>query len=166
MNDESGEQKISWKEKLSAQESKELQKNTNKLAGLLHEEWREPRKKENGTFKPRMKKTKDEKWIKINGTNVVDIANTNYDNLPSDWQAENKASAEVAMDQIYKAKSNNENMDKYFIESASSVIHDEWLKRNGEWAPEEQKMPYYKLSDEEKQKDRAIIEKAIQIINK
>ena len=32
-------------------------------------------------------------------------------------------------------------------------MHDAWLKRNGEWAPEEQKLPFDDLSVEEQEKD-------------
>lgn len=32
------------------------------MASDLHETWRETRKREDGTYEPRMKKSKDEKW--------------------------------------------------------------------------------------------------------
>ena len=32
-------------------------------------------------------------------------------------------------------------------------IHDAWLERNGEWAPEEQKLSFDNLSIEEQEKD-------------
>ena len=49
------------------------------------------------------KETKDEGWIKSRGTNKVDIANTDFEDLPSDWRSENRASAYVAMSLIYEA---------------------------------------------------------------
>ena len=94
----------SWKEKLADIDKKEMKKNTEELASQLHDAWREPRKQEDESFEPRIKKTKDKEWIKLHGKDEVDIANTNYENLPSDWQAENKASAEVAMNILYENK--------------------------------------------------------------
>jgi len=44
-------------------------------------------------------------------------------------------------------------------------MHDKWLERNGEWAPAEQKLPYDELSEEEKEKDRVVIKKAIDALN-
>lgn len=56
------------------------------MSNLLHDEWREPRKKEDNSFEPRIKKTKDEDWVKKSGTDEEDIANTYFSELPSDWQ--------------------------------------------------------------------------------
>lgn len=136
------------------------------LGSLLHDEWRAPRKKEDGTFEPREKSTKDEAWVKARGTDKVDIANTDYNNLPEDWKGENKASAEVAMALIHEANSRGDMFDTdIFIEEASDKIHDAWLQRNGSWAPPEQNKPYAELSEDEKEKDRAIVRKAIEIYN-
>lgn len=136
------------------------------LGGLLHDEWRAPRKQEDGTFEPRMKTTKDEAWIEAHGTEEVDIANTDYQDLPEDWKGENKVSAEVAMGEIYKAVEESTELDDAFVESASSVIHDKWLERNGEWAPPEQNKPFDELDEEEKEKDRVIVRKALKIYQK
>ena len=136
------------------------------LGSLLHEEWRNPRKKEDGSFDSRIKKTKDENWIKSHNTEEVDIANTEYKNLPEDWKGENKASAEVTVDEIYKAIDGKKELDSNFIEEASDILHKKWLERNGSWAPVEQNKPYLELSEEEKEKDRVIIRKGIEICNK
>ncbi|TSC93127.1 MAG: hypothetical protein CEN89_242 [Candidatus Berkelbacteria bacterium Licking1014_7] len=56
-------------------------------------------------------------------------------------------------------------LDESFVEEASSKLHDAWLERNGEWAPEEQKKPYEELPEDEKEKDRAQVRKAIEIYN-
>ncbi|PIR05512.1 hypothetical protein COV56_02355 [Candidatus Kuenenbacteria bacterium CG11_big_fil_rev_8_21_14_0_20_37_9] len=89
---------------------------------MLHDEWRKPRLKD-GLYESRVKKTKDQDWIKAHrGTDEVDIANTDYINLPSDWQAENKASAEVAVDEVLKNK--EKNFDNSFIEAVSAVVHE------------------------------------------
>lgn len=134
------------------------------LGGLLHDEWRAPRQKEDGSFEPRVKGTKDENWsIAHGGAKEVDIANTSFAELPEDWQRENRAAAEVAMNEVFRAAGGGRALDDSFIEEASSVVHEKWLERNGEWAPEEQKKPFAELSEEEKEKDRAQVRKAIEI---
>jgi len=137
-----------------------------KLGSELHDEWREPRKQEDGSYEPRIKVTKDEEWINKNKKSEVDIANTSFENLPSDWQGENKIAAEIAMQEVFNAVEVNQELDEEFIEKASNVIHEKWLERNGEWASEEQNKPYAELDEEEKDKDRAQIKKAIEIFNK
>lgn len=134
-----------------------------KLGSLLHDEWRAPRKKEDGTFEPRLKKTKDQVWAEKHGVSEVDIANTDYIDLPDDWKGENKISAEIAIGEVYKTIKNGQELDDEFVESASSIIHEKWLGRNASWAPAEQNKPYAELSDEEKEKDRVIVRKAIEI---
>lgn len=109
------------------------------IASSMHDGWREGRRKADGTFEPRMKD--DGKG------GQVDIANTDYKNLPKKWQAENKASAESAIAAV-QAHDN--------VDSAASQIHDDWLSRNGDWAPDEQKLPYSELSEVEKEKDRVV----------
>ena len=135
------------------------------LSSILHDDWRVPRKQEDGTFKSRTKKTKDNTWSEKHGTNEVDIANTDYVNLPKDWKSEYIISAEVAMDEIYKAIENGQELNDGFVEQASEVIHIKWLERNGSWAPAEQNKPYAKLSDKEKGKDRVIIKRAVEIFH-
>jgi hypothetical protein len=134
-----------------------------KLGSLLHEEWRAPRKKEDGSFEPRVKKTKDEAWKAAHGAEEVDIANTSFAELPADWQGENRAAAEVAMNEVFRAAEGGQNLDKSFVEKASATVHDKWLERNGAWAPEEQKKPFEELAEEEKEKDRTQVRKAIEI---
>jgi len=159
-------QQIPLEERLNDEQKKEMGSKTTELASSLHDEWRAPRKLEDGTFEPRVKATKDEEWVKAHGTDQVDIANSTYAELPKDWQGENKASAEVAMNLVYDASTMGRELDDEFVEEASSKIHDAWLERNGEWAPEEQKKPYLELSEEEKAKDRVIVQKAISIHKK
>lgn len=132
------------------------------VAGDLHDEWREPRKTSNDEYEPRIKNTSDEKWIEKNSTNEVDIANTIYEKLPSDWQEENKASARVAISEIIKVSNRKGELDDSFIEHASATVHKKWLDRKGEHAPPEQNKPYEELSEEEKDKDRKIILKCIE----
>lgn len=82
--------------------------------------------------------------------------------MPSDWQAENRASAEVAITGVEVALRAGRQIDDAFIEEASSALHDKWLERNGRYAPPEQNKPYSELTKEEKEKDRVIIRKAIE----
>jgi len=150
-----------------AQETPEQKKGrlVTQLGSLLHEEWRASRKQQDGTFEPRARKTKDQAWSEKHGADEIDIANTDYANLPEDWKGENKISAEVSMEEIYKAIENGQELNEDFVEQASEVIHAKWLERNGSWAPAEQNKPYAELSEEEKEKDRVIIRKAVEIFN-
>lgn len=115
-----------------------------------------------------MKKTKDSLWTEKHWTAEVDIANTLYVDLPEDRKYENRASAEVAMKQIYQTIKNKKSLDEAFIESASAVIHEEWLKRNA-WVYDAQygnpvlTQSYENLPEEEKEKDRVIVRMAISI---
>jgi hypothetical protein len=48
-----------------------------------------------------MKKSKDEEWTKKHGTDDVDIANTSFADLPSNWKYENLEAAKVAIDLVF-----------------------------------------------------------------
>ena len=63
----------------------------------MHDEWRAPRRLDDGRYEPRPKKTTDQAWIAKNNTDEVDIANTDYKDLPVDREKETKASATVAV---------------------------------------------------------------------
>lgn len=136
------------------------------LGSDLHEAWRAPRKLDDGTFEPRMKKSKDEEWNKIHGTDDVDIANCSFEDLPSNWQYENLEAARVAINLVFDKAMNGETLTKEEIEEMATIIHDEWLKRN-DWVFDPNygdpnlAVPYEKLSEEEKEKDRAQLEPAI-----
>lgn len=133
----------------------------------LHEAWRETRKKENGTYEPRMKKSKDEKWNKEHGTDDVDIANLTFEELPSNWQYENLEAARVAIAQVFDKVIGGGEISEEMIETMSSEVHEAWLKRNDwvydkEYGNPDQAKPYVDLSEEEKAKDRVQIQEAIQ----
>lgn len=140
-----------------------------KMGSYLHEERRKTRLNEDGTYEPRWKKSKDSEWTKKHGTDDVDIANTSFENLPSNWQYENLEGAKVAVDLVYEKIINGEEITPEMIEEMSSVVHEKWLERN-EWVYDKQywdpilAQPYESLPEEEKAKDRAHIEAAIQII--
>ena len=131
-----------------------------KLASLLHDKWRETRKKEDGSYESRWKITKDKDWTGKYGTDQVDIANTEYKHLPKDWQGENKASAEVAVVLVKEAGEEGRVLD---IEEAAAFIHEKWLERNGAWAPPEQTKAYDALLEADKEKDRNIILSAMNL---
>lgn len=121
------------------------------LASAFHEDWRKTRRNEDGTFEPREKSTTDEDWIAKHGTNTVDIANTTYMELPADWQAENKAAAEVIVEIINRELMNDPYRMGYAytnsfplkfgdnmvypneIDMIGNKIHSKWLERN-DWA--------------------------------
>jgi hypothetical protein len=124
------------------------------LASILHDAWRAPRKLEggDGTYGPRIKSTSDTAWISRHGVDVCDIANTDFVDLPADWQAENLAAAESALRII---------LIHHDLESASAALHEDWMQRNPKAAwNAAQHVPYAELPEDEKAKDRAIIRAA------
>lgn len=129
------------------------------LGSDLHEAWRAPRKKEDGTFEPRIKKSKDENWNAIHGTDEVDIANCSFEQLPSNWQYENLEAARVAIELVYDKTVGGEQISPEEVELMASVIHEEWLKRNDwvfnpEYGDPSLAVPYGQLSKEEQDKDK------------
>ncbi|MEV0195965.1 hypothetical protein [Nonomuraea sp. NPDC050691] len=132
------------------------------VAGRLHDTWRASRRLPGGGYEPRIKPTTDQAWIRRNGTDQVDIANTRYRDLPADWQKENKESATVAVRLVSDARKRGDDLTSdEFMETASEKVHVAWLRRNGEWAPPEQQLPYRELSHAEKEKDRVVVREAL-----
>lgn len=132
------------------------------LGSDLHEAWRAPRKKEDGTFEPRMKKSKDEAWNALHGTDEVDIANCSFEQLPSNWQYENLEAARVAIELVYDKTVAGEQITPEELEQMASTIHEEWLKRNSwvydpNYGDPKLAVPYEQLSKEEQDKDKAQI---------
>lgn len=127
------------------------QKMITALASLLHESWRKGRYvEETKSYTPRIKTTTDKKWIDAHGGSTeVDIANTPFDELPTDWQEENLLSAKVAIEKM---------------EEVLYLVHDNWLDRNDGHASVDQKVQYSRLSNSEKLKDIDVLEEAIKII--
>jgi hypothetical protein len=144
------------------------------LASSLHEEWREGRLQNDGSFEPRVKETKDDQWIAAhNGQREVDIANTSFSDLPGDWQAENHKAAEAAVGAVMYTESILRELDYTYglsrddlHELAASEVHGQWLERNGEWAEPHQNVCYFDLSPEEKKKDRDQVESAFRLLDK
>ncbi len=140
---------------------------TQDIAFVLHEQWRETRKKEDGSYEPRWKKIKganfvaslDEKDLpsylrkSVDGYEI-DIANAGYTQLSPDWQQENKAAAEVVAKIIEAGKELSRN-------EIGDIIHNAWLERNP-WAKDgELGVPFAQLSKEEQNKDIAQYEIAL-----
>ena len=136
------------------------------LGSDMHEAWRAPRLREDGTFEPRIKKSKDEAWNASHGTDEVDIANCTFEELPSNWQYENLEAAKVAIELVYDKTIAGVDFSPEEIEQMGSFIHEEWLKRNDwvfspDYGDPSLAVPYEQLSEEEKDKDKAQLGPAI-----
>lgn len=112
--------------------------NENKLKGIevgsrLHDDWRNNRKLEDGTYTPRWKVTKDEEYEPIDGKSrineqgelEVDIANLSFNELPKEWQKENLEAGIAATSII----GNRTELSNEEMEAASEKVHNEWCSR-------------------------------------
>ena len=132
-----------------------------KVASSFHDKWRE-----NRLYKPMIEKSEDEEWTKKRWTNLVDIANTEFEDLPNNWKYENFEAAKIAVDLVYEKVVSWEEVTSEMVEELSKIVHDKRLERNWiQWSFENQRVDYKNLSEEEKAKDRAQIEIAIKIIS-
>ena len=175
------EPNIYEKKESTEEDFAEQEKLIESMASSLHEDWRAPRRiKDTEKFEPRWKSPKnpdfEEQWLqRLNsgeereniriqdGKVEIDIANTPYGELTDAWKEENRVSAEIAIGEVMRAIKEGRKLDGEFIEEASSFIHDKWLERNRDWAPPEQNKPYPELSEEEKEKDRLYVRRAIEM---
>ena len=136
-----------------------------KVASIFHERWRKNRLQNDGKYEPMIEKSEDEQWNMEHWIDVVDIANTEFEDLPSNWKYENLEAAKVAVDLVYDKVVNSEEINSKMIEEMSKIVHEKWLERNWvKWSFENQRVAYQNLSEEEKVKDRTQIELVIQII--
>lgn len=144
-------------------EAREL--GASKVANTFHESWRQTRRNEDGSFEPRVKPTTDEDWSAAHdGTTEVDIANTSFEDLPADWQAENKAAADVVVGLLAEANGKIDLSSEEDVIAVGTVIHDAWLARN-EWAKGgELDKPFAELSEEEQAKDIDQMSIAIEVL--
>jgi hypothetical protein len=60
----------------------------------------------------------------------VDIANTDFEDLPDNWKYENIEAAKVAVDLVYEKILNLEKISNEMIEEMSNIVHEKWLERN------------------------------------
>ena len=117
------------------------------------------------TYKPMIEKSEDKKRTEQHWTDTVDIANTNFEDLPDNWKYENIEARKVAVDLVYEKILNLEKIATETIEKMSKIVHEKRLERNWiAWSFENQRVSYEDLSEEEKEKDRLQIEIAINII--
>ena len=124
------------------------------VASALHEDWRKTRLQEDGTFEPRIKPTKDEAWTAAHdGATEVDIANTSFEDLPSDWQAENQVAAGVVVDILQSANGQVDLTDEEQRNAVGDTIHSAWLARNNWAAGGELDVPFAQLPPVEQAKD-------------
>jgi hypothetical protein len=125
------------------------------VASRLHEDWRKTRLNEDGSYEPRVKSTSDQEWIASHGgADEVDIANTTFEALPTDWKAENAKAGEVVATELVLLQRNGVEVNPETVEMVASKVHDKWLERNN-WAKGgELDVPYAELPEDEKAKDR------------
>ena len=94
------------------------------LANKLHEYWRELKKLAEGSYELCFEPTTDRNWKKLNKAESVDLANTEYSKLPTDWKKEYNVIAEAAINSL------SFNPDgKADIEKTSVLIHKSCLKK-------------------------------------
>ncbi|MFZ2310303.1 MAG: hypothetical protein WAW11_02055 [Patescibacteria group bacterium] len=141
----------------------EIKKEALGLAAKLHNKWRQSRKVIEGLAIDGQPK-REERFKPIDPQNPdgpqIDIANTPFKDLPAAWQNENYLSAEVVMDDISKLTE----PAILNLETESEKIHNAWKGRHPE-ATGEQADEYDKLSIEEKDKDRLVVEEAVEDVN-
>lgn len=129
------------------------------IAFALHQKWRESQLNEKGCYVACWKPIQDKnfigkfngqslpKYIRIVGPNEyeIDIANAFYNQLPTEYKQEYKATGEVVQ-HILKESEN------FALFEIGGMMHDAWLERNM-WARDtELDVPYNSLSNEEKTK--------------
>jgi len=95
----------------------------------------------------------------------VDILNMEYNELPSDWAHENRATAQVACKYVLQGLRRKQLFKQSLIEEISDIVHIQWMKRNAEYAPKELMVPYVNLTEIEKDKDRKAVFLACRLFN-
>lgn len=138
-------------------------------ADEIHNQWRQAYESQNGAGAERWKAMKPEsvEWVNnnrggvpdtairmgANGGMEINIAGLPNSALPPQFSGENTASARAAIETIR----NNPNAS---LEELAAKVHDQWLERNGSWAPAELKVSYGDLSRAEQLKDIAVVQAA------
>ena len=135
------------------------------LGSAFHEQWRETRRQEDGSFEPREKSTKDQAWIETHGTDTVDIANTAFGDLPEDWKAENAAAATTVVGILDRHNGAVDLTDDDTRNAVGEEVHAAWLSRN-EWAKDgDLGKPFADLPKDEQDKDLAQVTTAIELFH-
>jgi len=83
----------------------------------------------------------------------VDIMNSEYGDLPGDWQEANRVSAQGAAQLIADSILENGSWD---MEEVAEKIHQQWLEANPWAADGEQGRPFSELSPEDQERDRSV----------
>lgn len=137
------------------------------VANFGHETWKktfvagELAKGNEGPY-TRVKTTEDVSWIQTNGTDKVDIFNTLYADLPSDWQATNLGMGTFVVNAVMKAIT----AGTVNLEELSASVHAFWLVNYGAYADPVQKLDYNDPSfpETEREKDRLWVRAALDAI--
>ena len=128
-----------------------------RIASRLHERWRMPRMLEDGTFTPRLKN--------VDGV-MFDIANLDFDSLPSRFQKANLVASHCASRFIEATYSKRQRTDSSrFLEKASEHQHIAWMKSNPWCTDPGQMCSYAELTEEEKEKDRVVVRIALEEVD-
>ena len=137
------------------------------LASDMFNGWRENRRLSDGSFLPMIKKSKDEEWNLIHGTDEVDIANCPFEDLPSNWQFEYLESAKEVISLVFNKVMNRNKITNEQITEMAEILHEKWLERN-DWVFDQNygypilAVPYKQLPDNEKEKYKNQFGPAIQ----
>ena len=91
-----------------------------------------------------------------------DIANLTYAELPPHFKKSNQESAQCACNEVMNAVAAGRSLDAVFVEDASVVQHVNWMRVNGEWGDPDLMVDYEDLPEDEKEKDRVIVRKAVE----
>ena len=90
-----------------------------------------------------IEESEDEEWNIKHWADMVDIANTKFEDLPSNRKYENLEAAKVAVDLVYDNVVNWEEITSEMIEEMSKIVYEKRLERNGiEWSFENQRVVY------------------------
>ena len=151
--------------KKKLKENFEIEDIIQRVASIFHENWRSSKLHKDGTYESVIEESSDEDWINKHWTKIVDIANTNFEDLPINWKYENLQVAKVVVELVYEKIIAGKKITPEMVEEMSKIVHTKWLERNWkEWSFKNQRVPYEQLSEEEKEKDRTQVKMVIQFI--
>jgi hypothetical protein len=146
-----------------------------RVANNMHDAWRKEFVAANGAGAQRWKPVNPESaaWIAANpraipktqirtnpetGQQEINIAGLRNKQLPPNQHGkENADGARHAVETV--ARNPRASVDEH-----AAAVHQAWLARNGSWAPASQKVPYNRLSDADKEKDRVIVRAAMRAL--